>query len=57
MGLISDKIWLRDTECLRLKYECRIAESNFKLFIKLHSKEVKQIQKLQHEQRRMKYIK
>ena len=54
-GLVSDEIWLNDTECLRLKHECRLDEYNFKTFIKIYKKEVKKIQLDRHNARKLSY--
>ena len=56
IGLVADEIWLRDPECLRLKHEFRLAEYNFKTFIKMYKAEVKQIQKQEHIQRKNKRL-
>ena len=55
IGLMPDELWLHDAKCLELKKNFRVADYNFKQFIKLNKEEVKIIQKQQHEERRNRF--
>ena len=55
IGLVDDDIWLKDAECLRLKFECKYDENVFKVFVKTYSKQVKKIQLDRHIARKNSY--